>query len=105
LPGFAQRSDFKRMLIIAAGLEVIKYLFLLFASPPETEFLSVLLVIFFYMDSLPQIMAVGEFGPSNIWSRIGLICIGIIWNLIPTYFISRLLPHKNKVNSLKATTP
>jgi hypothetical protein len=101
LPLAARRNDSKRLLLIAVGLEAIKHFLILILRHIDSEFFSSLFVVIFYVWMFPQMIAVGEFGPDNIWSRIGMICIGVICNLIPACYISILLPDKNGVSSVK----
>jgi hypothetical protein len=89
----AQRDDFKRIILIALGLEVAKYAFFLLVNP-RSEFSSFLFSITFLIAMLPEFMIGGEFGPGTIWSWVTVLCAGIIWNLTPAYFISLLLPER-----------
>lgn len=103
LPLAAQRNDFKRMMLIAIAIEALKYLIILIISPVKSEFINTLFVICFYIFMLPEMMAGGEFGPGTIWGWVGVFCVGVVWNLIPAYFIPMFLPEKTQAGSMKAT--
>lgn len=89
----AQRNDFRRLMLIAIGLEAVK-VFILWAASPRSEFASFLQVILIYVVALPELMIGGEFGTGTVGMWLLALCAGIVWNSIPAYFISLLLPQR-----------
>jgi hypothetical protein len=90
----AQRQDFKRVIPIAVGFEAGKYLLLVLVSPIRSEFLSFLFSIIFFIAMLPEMMWGSESGPRTLWGWIPVLFAGVVWNIIPAYLISLLLPEK-----------
>ena len=88
----AQRNDLKRMALIALGLEPVKYLLFLIVIAINNEFLNIIFAFVFFLGMLPEMLIGGEFGPSTIWQWIEILCVGVVWNLAPAYYISLLLP-------------
>jgi hypothetical protein len=89
----AQRNDFRRLMFISVFLEAVKFFFLLVAFP-RSEFTSFLLVVIFYVGALPEMLIGGEVGPGSLGMWILVLGAGIVWNTIPAYFISLLLPER-----------
>ena len=88
----AQRNDFKRMALIALGLEPAKYLLFFIVIAINNEFLNVIFAFVFFVGMLPEMMIGEEFGPSTIWQWIETLCAGVVGNLAPAYYISLFLP-------------
>jgi hypothetical protein len=85
----AQRDDFKRILGIAIALVPIKYFIFVLLQSARNEAFS-FVVIFFSLINLPEMLA-GEYGQSKLGSWILTFCVGVLWNLLPAYFISSFL--------------
>ena len=91
----AQRNDFKRMGLIAVGLEVIKYLLRFIVSASENEFLNFVFVISFYVTMLPELMIGSDHASdTTVWQWIARLCAGVLWNLPLAYFISLFLTER-----------
>ena len=90
-----QRNDFKRVGLIAVGLEAAKYLFFFSVSRIEgNEFFGLVFTFVFYVTMLPEMMIGSESESSTVWQWILRLLAGIVWNLAPAYLISLFLPDR-----------
>ncbi len=96
----AQRDDFKRMGLIAVGLEGAKYLVLFAVSPIRNEFFNFVFPFVFYAAMLPELIIGSEPDPST-WQWVARLCAGIVWNLAPAYVISLMLPETRKESAAR----
>ncbi|HZM88505.1 MAG TPA: hypothetical protein VFF31_18420 [Blastocatellia bacterium] len=97
----AQRNDFKRLGLIAMGLEATKYVLLLIVSPIRSEFFNFIFTFVFYIAMLPEMMIGTESGPSTVWQWIARISAGIVWNLAPAYLITLCLSDRPSRKSIE----
>jgi hypothetical protein len=96
----AQRDDFKRILGIAIALVPIKYFIILLLHSVTSEAFN-FVVLFIYLFSLPEVMVGSELGPKTIRDWIVVLCLSVVWNLIPAYFISLFLSERVPAESIK----
>jgi hypothetical protein len=101
----AQRDDFKRIGLIAIGLEIAKYILFFLVSPIRNELFNFVFTFVFYSAMLPEIMIGDDSGPSSIWQWIMRLCAGVIWNLLPAYLISLLLPDQDRNKTALGACP
>ena len=98
LPLAVNRGDLKRIIFLAIGIEVLKYLFIFtlgdFLANLENETVSFFLVIFNFVAMLPELSIGHSHEPIPVWVKIAALCGGVVWNLIPAYLIALFLPEK-----------
>lgn len=82
----------KRVLFIAAMLEVLKHLVVSIFSEPPDNALGFILFVIIFVGFLPEMMIGGEHPPHHWYTVLARLCVGVVWNLPLALYISKCLP-------------
>jgi hypothetical protein len=96
MPLAVNRGLFKRVLLLAIGLELLKYLLRFasgyFLSGLDCSGACFILAIFAFTAMLPEMIIGHVHEPLSLWQGVAMFSAGVIWNLIPAYLIFLCLP-------------
>jgi hypothetical protein len=91
----------KRVLFIAGLLEFLKYTSAAFFLNLSDGFLTFFIGIIYFIWFLPEMMIGGEHPPHHWYTILGRVCVGVLWNIPASLYISKCLPEKESERLLK----